>query len=902
MEIRTQDHIERDRLLKKRILVTVFLLIFLMTAFAGIVGIKYKKDIVRAVMLWAMNNGHNVMRQDYSLVRAAIKAPLHYFRSLLYWEDIPKLVIDIKFKHFMKLQKKRDEAIQRGFLVRGPDDFVPASIRFNGKTFKARLRLKGDLVDHLQGNKWSFRIKLKGRKRLLGLKTFSIQHPGTRSFQAQPLLFRTMREKGILTPRYFFVDVTVNGYHRGIMALEEHFTKELLESQERRESVILKFDESLFWDEWMALHTKGLIFNNYKNTTVNSFESSKVAKSEILSKNYETAVGLLRGFVAGNLHASQVFDTELVGRFLAISELLGARHGVSWNNIRFYYNPLNARLEPIAFDSFRKILSDESFNVISLEEPLTEELLADVNIFKAYKMTVQELAKEIENNTLQRKMKEAEKRYLAILRSEFPLLQEFPYNKVSVQAKKLSGMLLKGRITPSIANIKHKMSYPKYRYPKILHAYIIPGSKQPYLEIANALPERVAIKSMEWISSTGTRSIPFEPLSVMNSPIQLPPTPEGTLPASIRLYFQSSPDNSKYALHIQATVEGSEEVYSTKAIPYYPVLNQPPIPVSTVKEQLSRHSFLTNEPDSKNLYIKQGEWQITDSLIVPKGFTLTVPASTTLRFASSGRLISYGSLNLIGTKNAPVLLEGSSSSWEGIAVINADAPSLWSYVTMKNTTGIKLPLWRLTAGVTFYQSTVEMNHCNFINNQTEDSINIVRSTFSLNDVNIVNSLSDGLDSDFSEGTIEGGIFEYIGKPGAGGDGVDVSGSRVTIKGSHFRNINDKAISVGEGSNLTADNVTIDKIGIGVASKDGSYLDISDSTISNADYAGLTAYIKKDAYGPASIEARNIIFNKNAFPIRAQKGSLITIDGIPVEGEEINVLQLGKTIMNRDKRK
>jgi len=46
------------------------------------------------------------------------------------------------------------------------------------------------------------------------------------------------------------------------MAFEEHFSKELLESQGRREGVIVKFDESLFWDYRVANGQAGP-FNNY---------------------------------------------------------------------------------------------------------------------------------------------------------------------------------------------------------------------------------------------------------------------------------------------------------------------------------------------------------------------------------------------------------------------------------------------------------------------------------------------------------------------------------------------------------------------------------------------------------------------------------------------------------------
>jgi len=45
-----------------------------------------------------------------------------------------------------------------------------------------------------------------------------------------------------------------------------------------------------------------------------------------------------------------VFNVKILGRYFAITDLWGAGHGTAWHNIRFYYNPITALLEPIAYD------------------------------------------------------------------------------------------------------------------------------------------------------------------------------------------------------------------------------------------------------------------------------------------------------------------------------------------------------------------------------------------------------------------------------------------------------------------------------------------------------------------------------------------------------------------------
>ena len=160
-----------------------------------------------------------------------------------------QIFIDLKFKHYNKLLIKREQALQLGFLVREQDDFVPAEIRTDSGTLSVKLRLKGDLLDHLRHERWSFRIHVKKGAQFRGMRRFSIQHPRTRGFVWEWAVLEAMRREEILAPRYGFLEVTFNGKPWGLYAFEESFGKELLESQARRESVIVKFNESWRWEE-----------------------------------------------------------------------------------------------------------------------------------------------------------------------------------------------------------------------------------------------------------------------------------------------------------------------------------------------------------------------------------------------------------------------------------------------------------------------------------------------------------------------------------------------------------------------------------------------------------------------------------------------------------------------------
>lgn len=246
--------------------------------------------------------------------------------SLLTPSTVPRLTIDIKFKHYQKLSKMRRFALQKGAILFEEKEFVPARLRFNGKTIKAKLRLKGDLLDHVNHeDKWSFRIHIKGDDHFLGMRKFSIQQPSTRDYQGEGLFLETLRFLDVLAPRFSYVNVTINGQDIGLMALEEHFSKELLESQGRREGVVVKYDETLLWQANPPERGKSPYFSQ-RNAPITAFSQGKIDKTEKLREDYAVAVGLMRSFAYETLPPSEVFDVETMGKFVAAADFWGSYH------------------------------------------------------------------------------------------------------------------------------------------------------------------------------------------------------------------------------------------------------------------------------------------------------------------------------------------------------------------------------------------------------------------------------------------------------------------------------------------------------------------------------------------------------------------------------------------------
>ena len=216
-------------------------------------------------------------------------------------------------------------------------------------------------------------------------------------------------------------------------------------------------------------------------------------------------------------------------------------------------------------------------------------------------------------------------------------------------------------------------------------------------------------------------------------------------------------------------------------------------------------------------------------------------------------------------------------------VFGTDERSNFEFVSIENTRGIGLNInkngldrkgWFCTGGVTFYRAAVDWADCSFSNSDAEDALNIVSSDFSIDRCEFSNHESDGLDGDFVSGEIKDSKFFKI-----KGDAVDFSGSEVKVRNLFVGDVVDKGISAGEETFLAISNSRFENIGYGLVSKDSSEINSNHTKIINAKVAGLAAYIKKQNFKPAIIQAQDTSFVNCSVHFLSQEGSRIFSDGL-----------------------
>ena len=255
-----------------------------------------------------------------------------------------------------QLRLKRADALEKQALTTQSWDWVPGVLQVPNGEFPVHMRLKGDFTDHLQGEKWSFRVKLRDGAAWKGMKAFSLQSPATRGFLKEWQFHRVMEEQGFLTTRYDFVRVSLNGTDWGIYALEEHFGKELIERLHRKEGPILKLNEEGYWatrtDDFRQGERFATDYPVYDGMEIQPFQPRTTLSGRKMRGNFKVGQNLFYSWKYGLRPVEEVFDLDQMARYYALVDVFRAYHCLFSHNLRMYYNPMTCRLEPVAYDAY----------------------------------------------------------------------------------------------------------------------------------------------------------------------------------------------------------------------------------------------------------------------------------------------------------------------------------------------------------------------------------------------------------------------------------------------------------------------------------------------------------------------------------------------------------------------
>ena len=764
------------------------------------------------------------------------------------------------------------------------------------------MRLKGDWVDHIaHATKLSFRVKIQKEGYVFGMKRFSIQHPATRMHHAEVLFLDEMRRWDILAPRYFLVDVRINDYRIGIMAMEEHFSKELLESQQRREGPVIVVDEDLWWrqkdlnarygstvpdDQAPPLSISPVAF---RDLPIKQFRPPPYLPGTTATNNSVRAMSLYRDYMDGALPPESVFDIAQVARWWVLVNVWNGCHGVQAPNRRFYFNPTTNLLEPIAFDNSPR--PDKRSERRTNCGPLVATYLLGNVEFQHYVREFSDtLLASYQDPQWQDQFRQSQKGQIALLELD-------GLAGPTLHVKDLQDNLTK--FIDSLQPITHerivndRIKAFSRRFPNApiyshVRAFLFPSENGMELELKNLTSDPLNNIQITMNESAEDQLLQGEPWTL---PYFQPATPDaGQHIATINI-DQSLTENTSVTVNYQFR----GQPYSESAIVQFRNHN-------TGFEQgflavLSNRPGINIDPATRTISFGKGQHLIDSSLEIGKGWSVSMVAGAQLKLSKGATLKINGPLFVMGSAEDPVLVEISPApdyrgvgAWGGILVSQSKERSRVEHAILRGAKNQSLvnrqDYYGITGCLSFYESDVDITASEFSQLHCEDALNIVRSDFTIRDTVFRGARADSFDSDFSHGNMVDSHFESTGN-----DAVDVSGTELTLENVHFSGIGDKAVSVGEESLLQAKLLNINGASTGIASKDLSIAHVSDSSFNNISGSGLITYVKKSEYGSASIECVRCTFNTTQFIATNQNNSTILIDDIAQPVTNFNQVQL-----------
>jgi len=658
--------------------------------------------------------------------------------------------VSVSEKAVKTLHKKRNKALEKGILITEGDSWVKGLI-INKDTTKIKLRLKGDWLDHLEGNTWSFRVKVEKTKRWNNLSTFSLQDPKTRSYLKEWLLHQWFKKEKVLATKYEFITLEINDSLKKLYVYEEHFDKSILINNGRKLGPIMKFTEDGLW-EMRAERIKKDVSSgkDYEpirmNTDIEAFKEKKILKSSKMSKFYMEAQNLMFDFMHGLRPLEEIFDIDILAKYYAILDITRGHHGVFWHNQRFYYNPNNKKLEIVGFDGYDEtgkswlmfpFLGFNQAHKIDEKEVLFSNIFKDWGFLKKYIFYLNRFSEEEYLNDFILTIKEDLKKrneYIQKTHEDY----KFNYNYLFENSKKI-----KLAITPNSS--------------------VIQSRKIDSNSVAICNRHCTAI---EIIGLTEEKNKNYK---LINQLLIIPSTKNTHLPNFSKTLRINKKD--KYLVY---KVLGMDSVYYSKINPW-------PVPEFSILEDslkpnisFTDSNYLFDQENKKIIF--SGSCIVEKPIIIPEGLSVLILEGADVNLINNAYINSKSSLHFLGSYEHPIKIYSSDSSSKGLIVNESSEKSNINYTLFEG--------FSKNSYLSFKKSNFYISNSSFINSSCEEFLKVWDSEFSINNCTFNNSFSNGLYISFSQGDFESCNFNNISN-----QCFNIECSNVTINNSNIYNCN-----------------------------------------------------------------------------------------------------------------
>ena len=236
----------------------------------------------------------------------------------------------------------------------------------NSCIYKARIRMHGDALDHVKlinGTPSSSLNIILEEGHIRNVTRFILFLPITRNFDNEIFTTTLFSHLNFLSPRTFKIKANVHN-NTSDYIFQESLKKEFLEHNNRLEGPVLEtFEDFENYKLKMSRVSNTEWIKNNKNKYLISLNAIKDYNLSLL-KSYkfriiagdETLRLDRQDFTKKEFNKINIFDALMYG--------MGGAHGLSYDDRRFYYDPIYSKFEPIYYDGNVNILSKINYDYI----------------------------------------------------------------------------------------------------------------------------------------------------------------------------------------------------------------------------------------------------------------------------------------------------------------------------------------------------------------------------------------------------------------------------------------------------------------------------------------------------------------------------------------------------------
>ena len=715
-------------------------------------------------------------------------------------------------------------------------------IKFKDNKYKIKIKPRGGTWFHWENKKKSYTIK--ANKNSKPTKLFYI--PEKRAMLGEHLIQKIGKFIDLQSLNSTFGHLEINGENNGFYYISDDFDKHFLIENNLPEGNIYHTDPYKTDSNYNVSDIKKNVFlgnikkyNSRFDTDIDYFMKTINQDNFYLSNNWK-------------YH----FDQENLVKMLALYLFSGTTH-YNLHNMYFYINPVNGKIyffpwdfmniahgESLKFEDVDKLGDYKNFNQIFAKLLEIKEIRYLRNKF------IYEQADSIINFIEKFENEEVPHIFMAMLfDNTIPLNTGADNQKSFLEFTKISQ-----RIKDNIKFLQKKLE--KNHSELDVKTMVKDGTAELNINLLSYAG--IEIKCITIIYSDNNKPNCYKKGTKLFSDIEYHKSHR----ANIKL--KSTSNKIKITTPKNKAIRKVTVDYSnifngiTKKVNSVLIQEKHEKTVSKVKNNLSLYPNILIQK-SDQLYFRSDYVVLKENLILPEETTLNILPGTQILLDKGVSIISYGSIIVNGKKDKKVTFSPlkKHQPWGTIALVGNDtnriSKSVFQYCVFDGGSGANEKGGYFSAMLAaHYVKDITIKNCIFKNaskkNGGDDAVNVKYGKVMIKDSLFKKNSGDGIDFDFVDENSSIINSNFIDNKN---DAIDVSSSLVFIENCNINNSGDKGISVGEKSNININDCQIFNSKIGIATKDSSFVNLSNSTLEK-NIVGIGLYNKKEYYKSSSI--------------------------------------------------